>query len=279
VSPAEHRLTFESFGAVAEVVCDERQLFDSLPDALPPGWQASSGEPVARFALTRDGTITLDGAEFFHNEVGREQPLLRLGSVIRHHLALHARTHAFVHAGVVGVGGVAIVIPGSSHSGKTMLVAELVRSGAMYYSDEYAVVDSAGMIHPYAKPLSIRAEPGDGLGVPVAVPPAQTAVEPIRAGLIVITNYEQGASWRPGVCTRAEGAFELLQHTVAARPRPAQSLAAASHLSREALVISGPRGESAPLARVLMSCAGDIADGRVEEAEKKLSAPLDTDRP
>ena len=37
--------------------------------------------------------------------------------------------------------GRAIVIPGRTFSGKSTLVAELVRAGATYYSDEYAVED------------------------------------------------------------------------------------------------------------------------------------------
>jgi hypothetical protein len=262
VPRARYRLLFESFGAVAEVVCDDRRLFDSLRDVLPPGWREASGEPVARFGLTRDGVVTLDGLECFHNEVGRAEPLLRLGSVMRHHLALHAPAHAFIHAGVVGVGAAAIVVPGASHSGKTVLVAELVRAGAMYYSDEYAVVDADGMIHPYAKPLSIRGGRSDRLGVPMPVPAAQTADEPIRAGLVVLTSYEAGADWRPAECAKAEGALALLRNTVAARPRPAQSLAAASQLSRDAQVISGARGESATVARALIDAAQATAHGR-----------------
>ena len=35
-------------------------------------------------------------------------------------------------------------------------MAELLRAGAVYYSDEYAVVDPWGRVHPFAKPLSIR---------------------------------------------------------------------------------------------------------------------------
>jgi hypothetical protein len=50
-----------------------------------------------------------------------------------------APRHAFVHAGVVGWRGRAMVIPRSSHSGKSTLAAALIRAGATYYSDEYAV--------------------------------------------------------------------------------------------------------------------------------------------
>jgi hypothetical protein len=66
------------------------------------------------------------------------------------HIALHAPEHVFVQAGVVGVGERAMVLPGKSFAGKTTLVAALVRAGAEYWSDEYAVLDANGDVHPYA---------------------------------------------------------------------------------------------------------------------------------
>ena len=63
-----------------------------------------------------------------------------------------------MHAGVVGWKGWALVLPGKSGAGKTTLVAELIRAGATYYSDEYAVLDERGRVHPYARPLAVRVD-------------------------------------------------------------------------------------------------------------------------
>jgi hypothetical protein len=63
-------------------------------------------------------------------------------------VAENARRWIFVHAGVVAWRGQAIVIPGATQSGKTSLVAALVRAGAEYFSDEYAVFDARGRVHP-----------------------------------------------------------------------------------------------------------------------------------
>lgn len=52
-----------------------------------------------------------------------------LDSQIRGHVALHAPDRVLVHAGVVGIGKSAIVIPGGSFSGRTTLVAEFIRAG------------------------------------------------------------------------------------------------------------------------------------------------------
>jgi hypothetical protein len=253
LSGAQHRLLFESFGLTAEVLSDDRGLLDSLPDVLPPGWRLADGAPMARFGLTRDGAITVDGVEVARIQSNLEAALVGLGSIVRHHLAEHAPSHVFIHAGVVCAADRAIVIPGSSHSGKTTLVAELVRGGATYYSDEYAVVDSEGTIQPYAKPLSVRSANGVGLGALTPVPPAQIATRPIRAGLIVLTRYKTGAVWRPSVRTSGEGAFALLAHTVAVRLRPGPALAAVCRLSRDARVISGDRGEAKATGEALLA--------------------------
>jgi hypothetical protein len=252
---------FESFGVVAEVVSDDPELFDSLPCALPPGWTPGNGKAATRFGLMRDGAITLDGTEVARSNGDRSASLVRLSATVRHHVALHAPAHVFIHAGVVCVGCTAIVIPGSSRSGKTTLVAELVRTGATYYSDDYAVVDSGGLMHPYAKPLSIRSA-GPGPGWPVPVPEAQVASRPIRAGLIVLTSYDAGAPWRPTACTSGEGALALLQHTVAARSRPRHALAAVCQLSRDARVIAGRRGEASVVAQALLDDATSSSSSR-----------------
>ena len=69
---------------------------------------------------------------------------------------------AVVHGGVVGHDGRAILLPGPTGAGKSTLVAELVRRGALYFSDEYALIDGAGRVHPYPRPLLLRDESGDG---------------------------------------------------------------------------------------------------------------------
>src|SRR5262249_36246454 len=74
------------------------------------------------------------------------------------HVAEMAPERVFVHAGVVAYQGRGILLPGRSFAGKSTLVRELVQAGAQYYSDEYAVLDADGAVHPYPRPLSIRNE-------------------------------------------------------------------------------------------------------------------------
>jgi hypothetical protein len=242
-------LTFRSFGLTLEVHSEDPSLLRRIALVLPPGWRDSPGErPSARFTVTRDGRIRCDG-----REAPDADPLIALERELRHHVALHAPDHVFIHAGVVAVGDAAIVIPGPTFTGKTTLVARLVDEGATYYSDEYAAVDAAGMIHPYPRPISLR-EPDGRRGVLRHVPCARIGTEPIPAGVTVITWYRSGARWDPRTVTPGEGALALLANVVPARSRPESSLAAVCALAAAGPVLIGARGEAAaattPLLRV-----------------------------
>ncbi len=61
-----------------------------------------------------------------------------------------------IHAGAVLIGDKALVLPGASHSGKSSLVAELLRRGAVCLSDEYALIDAEGLVHAYPRALLLR---------------------------------------------------------------------------------------------------------------------------
>jgi hypothetical protein len=256
VTGSPQTLTFEAFGLCAEVVVEDEHVFERLTTVLPPGWRrAPAGCATACFEVASAGPILLDGRQVGEVSDVRRVTLARLGQAMRHLLAASAPGWIFIHAGVVSHAGTAIVIPGSSHSGKTTLVAELVRQGASYYSDEFAVVDPAGLIHPYAKPLSIRGPRATVFGVPTELPTHQIGTEPVRAGLIVLTGYEPGASWAPVDCEPGEAALAVLEHVVPARLRPRESLRAACQLTEGSRALRGPRGEVAEAAADVLRVA------------------------
>lgn len=165
-----------------------------------------------------------------------------------------ARDRIFVHAGVVSLDGGAVVIPGRSFSGKTTLVRALVDQGGVYYSDEYAVLDSRGRVFPWAEPLSIRSrgplEPGhphspEGLGLKVG-----RRSLPVR--MVVLTTFQDGTRFRPRRVSKAAGALGLLEHTLPAQIRPKASLHAIASAVSSARVIRGPRGDAHEAARAII---------------------------
>jgi hypothetical protein len=163
---------------------------------------------------------------------------------IRHHIAENAPEHVFVHAGVVAVAGGAIVLPGFTWSGKTTLVAALLRAGADYVSDEYAVIGADGRVHPFGKPLSIRDGTGTASLVPASRFGADTVTVPIKAALVVATAYRPDCPTPLTVGSLGSAVIFVLQHTVPARTRPSQALAAAAALVAEATLLVGLRGEA-----------------------------------
>ena len=94
-------------------------------------------------------SITQDGKQMVSGEPDHKF-WKYFDSLVRILVAEWTRSLVFIHAGAVGWRGKAIVFPGNSFFGKTTLVAELVRRGAAYLSDEYAILDENGVVHPFA---------------------------------------------------------------------------------------------------------------------------------
>ena len=124
-------------------------------------------------------------------------------------------------------------------------MAALVRAGASYYSDEYAVLDERGYVHPYPKLLSLRT--GDG-GRPQRRPASElggpTGQEPAPVGLVLLTHYREGARWRPRTLSPGQAVLGMLEHTVPARDRPETALAVLGRVAERAHVIKSPRDEA-----------------------------------
>ena len=190
-----------------------------------------------------------------------DEALAHLASDLHLHVAERAPEGIFVHAGVVGWRGRALLLPGSSLAGKTTLVEALLEAGATYYSDEYAVLDAEGRVEPYPRPLSVRTD-GEIRGRPRRPETYGAAVGegPLPVGMVALTRYEPGARWTPEVLSPGRGALAILEHTVPARRRPGAALATLRRVVRDAPVLRGARGDARETATELlaaMEAAGD----------------------
>jgi len=260
LSAPAHELVFESFGIVLAVSAETAELHEQVVELLPPGWQPSTSEPVrlrlgltgnapGRYGVSRNGSRPSGEIELYH-------ALRLLEAQLQEYVALYAHDRVFVHAGAVEHRGKAIVIPGLSLSGKTTLVTALVGAGATYYSDEFAVLDREGFVHPYARKLSIRAEDLRQTGHSVESLGGIAGDRPIPVGLVVATSYRPGGEWSPRRLTSGQGVMALLSHTIPARDRPEESLRAVSRALAGATVLEGSRGEAEALAPLLLAELG-----------------------
>lgn len=160
----------------------------------------------------------------------------------------------FVHAGAVGWQGQAILIPGRSFAGKTTLVKAMVEAGATYYSDEFAVLDKEGRVHPYPRPLSIRGNNGQpGREITAEELGGQIGVEPLPVGLIVVTEYHPEAMWQPRQLTPGQALLALMDNTVAARRNPAHSMPILKQAVTGTVALKSKRGEAGEVAPLLLA--------------------------
>lgn len=258
-------MAVEAFGVTVAVTADP-QHFAAIRDFLPPHARPARHPPErGRFALVKDADDALLRVVCDEQSIAGPFNLrLALGILdaeLRMYIALHAPNHVFVHAGVVGVEDRAIILPGRSFAGKTTLVAALVKAGAAYWSDEFAVLDADGLVHPYPKPLSVRINDSrDTDEQPVESLGGRAGDGPIPVAVIAFTSYQPGAAWALRACTAGEGAVKLLEHSIAARSRPEQVLAAVRRAATNAVVLEGDRGDAGQAASALLSSQPGVSD-------------------
>ncbi len=237
---------------------DDPARLDEVQAVLPPGWTTRPGGVAAsRFELRSLGAQgSIRGPEV-DDTLPWDDAVHALDAGIRAVVSLHAPHRVFIHAGVVAGPAGALVIPGRSFAGKTTLVAALLRAGATYYSDEYAVLDAEGRVHPYPRRLSVRGPAGERSEVPAheVVGSGEVAVGsgPIRVAGVAALSYEEGASWPPPSGEPAGAAMALIDNAVAARSRSADVLATAAAVARGAWFLTGPRGDADEAAAGLLA--------------------------
>jgi hypothetical protein len=184
-------------------------------------------------------------------------------------IAARATTHAFVHAGVVAFNGKVILIPGRSYAGKTTLVMALVDAGATYYSDEYALVDAEGSVHPFVRNPRVRQNFGMNVVINDLIPP------PLPVGLVVMTKYKPNAEWRPKKLSVSQGLFGLIDNSVGIRSYPEMYLGRLKQLAMTAATYSSVRGDARVAANAILTelLCNKVTTSAEEKTIETNSAP------
>jgi hypothetical protein len=158
-------------------------------------------------------------------------------------VAEYATTRVFIHAGAITWRNHTVVLPGFSHAGKSTLVWSLVQVGAVYYSDEYAVFDENGDVHPFTLPISLR-----GIGGQTRfVDPNRSGSGPVAPSIIAFAKYKPGAVWMPRSLSPAESMLQLVRHSIAIRRHPSIVLPILKTISLQTQAFIGRRGEAAQI--------------------------------
>jgi hypothetical protein len=245
-----------SYGLRIGIRSNDAAVLKLVGDRLPVGWnplgsplvdnlysimapRATGGSNIRRFNLL------YKGIERLARTMDLDELLFELEIDLHSYVATATKRRMFLHAGVVGWRGRAIVLPGKNFSGKTSLVTAFLRAGATYYSDEFAVLDSRGRVHPYPWALHIREE---GIARPREYPVEtlgwQAGTKPLPIGLVVLSEYRHGAKWRPRPLSKGQAALAMLGSVMSTRHRPEAMLPLLGKMVSGAMVLKGVRGEA-----------------------------------
>jgi hypothetical protein len=259
-------IAFRSYGIRLGVRTNQPPILERLDPLLPAERADLPLGPVDRLyslfvppardpsARTRRYVLAYGDADLVGRSLSEDEALEGFGTDLQLFVAMMAKRRIFVHAGVVGWKGRAILLPGRSMAGKSTLVSALVAAGATYYSDEYAVLDERGRVHPYLSPLALR----NGEGEPKTKIAAKAlgsgpSLPPLTVGLVAHVRYKKDAHLRLRRVSAGQSLLLLLRNTVPARHRPDESFKALRQAVGATIGVNGLRGESHHMVASLLS--------------------------
>jgi hypothetical protein len=196
----------------------ERYVFPSFPKTANATYKADIFIRIDRvaeqFHLSVDGVMVSSAAEA--NILVPDLIRALDDVVIRRLTELHA-----VHAGAV-----------------------LLRRGATYFSDEYALIDSAGRVHPYPRPLLLRnGSPEQSPWLPAECN-AYTGDSPVPVGWILSLEYSREYTWNVAAVCQSEALLILLRNTPHILSESPNMVAAFQHAVGGAQCYVGRRPEA-----------------------------------
>ena len=208
----------KAFDFVIRVDCDSSELRDKLERYLLPPLPRCDGsftEPdVEIWVRTGAGSfdIVIDGEEA-SSANSLDDAVLETVKALDEALVRKFKALRAVHAGAVVIEGKALLIPGSTHAGKSALVAELLRRGARLLSDEYALIDEHGRAHAYPRPLLVR---NGSVKQSPALPEelgSSYATGAISVAWIFAVGYDPDGRWELSKLSQGETVMLLLKNT------------------------------------------------------------------
>jgi hypothetical protein len=258
-------VTFSTYGLRAGVRVSDPAVLERVLEVLPPGWEPACSPFVDYLYSLKVGgadarrgvrhfTLLYFGLQRLFRTMDPAEALDMLEGHLQWQVAVNAHNRVLIHAGTVSWQGRAIILPGYSRAGKSTLVTELLKRGATYYSDEYAVLDGQGRVHPYARRLALRQEEGRSPSLRRTPEDFGSAAgtEPIPVGLVAVAKYRPRDRWRPRRLTSGQAVWELLNCTLSAQKQPDAALNVLQRAVAGAECVKGFRGEAAETAELLL---------------------------
>jgi hypothetical protein len=247
---------FSALGVPLGVRVNDQRFLERIRSYLPPSIGSLRSSVVRRlysFVVQRQADerniqkyqLLYANQQLLRRAINEDELLDSFESDVNHYAAAETRQRFVLHAGVVGWKGRAIVMPGYSCTGKTTLVREFVRRGAVYLSDEFAVLDLRGYVHPYPTPLGVReSKERKQMRLSPTEIDCAIATKSLPVGLVLVTNFQKNARWRPASCSHAKGVLSMIANSFSVRENPEGVLNACANAIHSALVLKGVRGDA-----------------------------------
>jgi hypothetical protein len=267
--PAKYRSCFRSYGVGVSVESNSAEVLEQASAAARSALLHQVEEIDCGLAdhtfelwLEPDGTCTTlqDGESMVSDKIS---PIYwkYFDSLVRLLVADFTTSRVFVHAGVVGWRGKAIVMPGDSYFGKTTFVAELVKCGAEYYSDEYAVIDPDGLVHPFARKLTMRT---DGRHIIESAADVEDfggrkGIDPIPVSCVFFTKYVPESDPDYQFMSTGQGIVEIVGQTIAIRRNAEFAIKVLKNAFSNAIIVKSPRTDATQFARDFLEFVDNTA--------------------
>lgn len=253
----KHIFGIQALELSIRVECDSIEMRDLLNRyLLPPFVRCDVPADAAQIALEmieeKGGFAICINAQRISSAIDSGGAALAAVKALDDAVVANLRNLRAVHAGAVSLKGKALLIPGSTHAGKSSLVAELIRRGGELLSDEYALVDEEGRIHSYPRPMLLRnGSPQQSLVLPQDLN-ASFAHRPVPARWIMALDYDPQTGWNIKEISQGEAVMLLLCNTPHEMEQSPQMISYFSRLAAQVVCYSGTRGDVADAAdRVL----------------------------
>src|SRR6266853_4808722 len=226
-------VAFQAFGVRIGIRVSDPLVREAALSRVPAGWTRIRSAAVDRLYSVVTPIIHRRNVRHLcvlygdHTRLSRTERIEDLldyfESDLDLHIAANSQDRLFIHAGAVRWKDHTILIPGRSYTGKTTLVTEFLKSGAAYYSDDFATIDHSGYLHSYPRNLSVRTQDNTCEKLRPEEFGAVRA-EPAPISIVLLTEYAKNARWEPLPISHGQGILRLLENTPSARKQPAFAL-------------------------------------------------------
>lgn len=255
--PAKYRFEVSAYGCDFRIETSRQEDDDVLRRYVFPSWPRRE-QFDERSGLTirvhpMGAQVEMAVAEVSVATAGSINDLMpELTRVIDEAVIQQLKNLYAVHAGAVAWRNSVLLLPGGTHAGKSSLVAELLRHGATYFSDEYALIDPEGRVHPYPRALLVRGDNSQQSPLLASELNAATGEAPAPVGWIVALQYRSDCAWSLTPVAQSEGLLTLLRNTPHIMEESPGLLGAFTRSVGGAVCYAGSRGEAGEAAGRLL---------------------------